>query len=834
MWTESKQSRTEAQSLYCVILAVLAIFVWRGSRATILAAPAGAPVERRARQDWPVYGGESSGDRYSPLRQINRTNVKQLRMAWKFDVGTEGGLQTNPLIVGRTLFIYTPSQKVVALDGVTGKQLWTFDAGIPAPQPNRGFSYWTDGKESRLFAGVMNYLYALDPDTGTPLTSFGNGGKIDMRKDLGAGDYTKNFAVLTTPGTVYKDMIIVGFRAPETQPAPHGDIRAYDVHTGKLRWTFHTIPYPGEIGYETWPKDAWKITGAANNWTGMVVDEKRGIIFVPTGSAVTDFYGADRVGDDLFANTLLALDANTGKRIWHFQDVHHDMWDRDFPSPPALVAVKRDGRMVDAVAQTTKHGFVFLFERATGKPLFPIEERPFPASDVPGEVSSKTQPIPLAPAPYARQLLTADMLTTRTPEVHAWASEQFKTFRSEGQFIPFSLGKQTVIFPGFDGGAEWGGPAVDPLRGVIYINSNDVPWTGGLAENKAGGVGSTLYQSQCALCHGGDLKGSPPEFPSLVGIDKRMSTTAISDLIHSGKGRMPSFPNLQDAGLQAVLEYVRTGVESAGGLAGNSGALARPISAAAAGAARDALGAKVYEHNCAICHGDDLMGAPSNYPPLAGVRGHLADEQIIDTVHNGKGRMPSFKKMPEKDTAALLHFLGASNTLLTTTVNADSVEVSSKKEAVSFYGRPDDEPKYRFTGYRKFVDPDGYPAVVPPWGTLNAIDLNTGRYLWKIPLGQYPELAAKGMKDTGSENYGGPIVTAGGLVIIGATIYDRKIRAFNSETGELLWEDELPFAGTATPATYMIDGKQYIVIATSGQRDHKGPQGAAYVAFALP
>jgi mono/diheme cytochrome c family protein len=491
--------------------------------------------------------------------------------------------------------------------------------------------------------------------------------------------------------------------------------------------------------------------------------------------------------------------------------------------------------MVDAVAQTTKQGFVFLFERATGKPLFPIQEKTFPASNIPGEVSSQTQPIPLAPAPYARQLLTADMLTERTPEAHAWASEQFKTFRSEGQFIPFGLGKQTVAFPGFDGGAEWGGPAVDPRKGVIYVNSNDVPWTGGLAESRiGGGAGSTLYQSQCVLCHGEDLKGSPPEFPSLIGIDKRMSSTAISDLIHSGKGRMPSFPNLQGAGLQAVLEYMRTGNESTGGHAGNYGAQVKPISAAAVGAARDPLGAKVYQHNCAICHGDDLMGAPSNYPPLADVRARLTDEQITDTVRNGKGRMPSFKKMPEKDTAALLHFLGTNNTLLIATVSSDMMEVSSKTEVTSLYGRPDDDPKYRFTGYRKFVDPDGYPAVAPPWGTLNAIDLNTGQYLWKIPLGQYPELAAKGMKDTGSENYGGPIVTVGGLVIIGATIYDRKIRAFNSDTGALLWEGELPFAGTATPATYMIDGKQYIVIATSGQRDHKGPQGAAYVAFALP
>jgi glucose dehydrogenase len=829
MWAEFERRGARPHLCDLLRLALVAVLVWSGSRVTIFAA------SRGARQDWPVYGGESSGDRYSALRQINRTNVKQLRMAWKFDVGTEGGLQTNPLVVGRTLFVYTPAEKVVALDGASGKQLWIFDAGVPAAQPSRGFSYWSDGKESRLFAGVMNYLYALDPSTGKPLENFGDGGRIDLRKDLGAGDYTKNFAVLTTPGTVYKDMIIVGFRAPETEPAPHGDIRAYDVRTGKLRWIFHTIPYPGEAGYETWPKDAWKVTGAANNWAGMVVDERRGIIFVPTGSAVTDFYGADRVGDDLFANTLLALDANTGKQIWHFQAVHHDMWDRDFPSPPALVRVKRDGKMVDAVAQTTKHGFVFLFERATGRPLFPIVEKPFPASDVPGEVASRTQPIPLAPVPYARQLLTAEMLTQRTPEAHAWASAQFKTFRSEGQFVPFSVGKQTVIFPGFDGGAEWGGPAVDPRKGIIYINSNDVPWTGGLAENKiGGGLGSTLYQNQCALCHGADLKGSPPQFPSLVGVDQRMSGSAILDLIHNGKGRMPSFPNLQGAGLQAVLEYVRTGGESDGGQVGGGSASVRPISAAAAGVARDALGAKVYEHNCAICHGDDLMGAPSNYPPLAGVRGRLADEQIIDAVHNGKGRMPSFKKMPEQDMTALLHFLGASNTLLASSANADSAEDSSKTEVVSFNGRPDDEPKYRFTGYRKFLDPDGYPAVVPPWGTLNAIDLNTGRYLWKIPLGEYPELAAKGMADTGSENYGGPIVTAGGLVIIGATIYDRKIRAFNSETGKLLWEGELPFAGTATPATYMIDGKQYIVIASNGQRDPKGPQGAAYVAFALP
>jgi glucose dehydrogenase len=835
MWDKGREDRRlrSAGRVLGVVISGLVIALACGRANFVFVEAASVKVsERTPMQDWPMYGGESTGDRYSPLKQINRDSVKRLRMAWRFDVGTEGGLQTNPLIVGRTMYIYSPSQKVIALDGATGKQKWAFDAGVPAQQPNRGFSYWSDGKESILFAGVMDHLYALDPDTGKPRADFGEGGKIDLRKDLGEGDYTKNFAVLTTPGTIYKDMIIIGFRAPETQPAPHGDIRAYDVHTGKLRWTFHTIPYPGEPGYETWPKDTWKTTGAANNWAGMVVDVQRGIVFVPTGSAVNDFYGSDRVGNDLYADTLLALNADTGKLIWHFQDVHHDIWDRDFPSPPALVTVMHNGQKVDAVAQTTKHGFLFLFDRSTGKSLFPIEEKPFPASDVPGEISSPTQPIPLAPAPYARQLLTAQMLTNRTPAVHAWAEEQFKSLRSEGLFVPFSAQRQTVIFPGFDGGAEWGGPAVDPHKGVIYINANDVPWTGGLAKSVRGGsVGSTLYQNQCALCHGVDLKGSPPEFPTLIDIDKRVSNDAIVALIHGGKGRMPSFPNLQGTNLDAMLEYLRTGADP-GGSHGNAAGV-RMVSPAIAGAARDPHGAKVYEHNCAICHSDDLMGAPSNYPPLVGVRERLSDEQIANNVHDGKGRMPSFQTISANDMASLLNFLGASNSILVSAPSTASTDISSKTEAASI-GKADKVPDYRFTGYRKFLDPDGYPAVVPPWGTLNAIDLNTGKYLWKIPLGQYPDLVAQGLDNTGCENYGGPIVTAGGLVIIGATIYDRKIRAFNSDTGEMLWEGELPFAGNATPATYMINGRQYIVLATSGQRDHKGPQGAAYVAFALP
>ncbi len=791
----------------------------------------GATQEKRgpAGQDWPMYGGDPSGDRYSPLRQINRENVKQLRVAWKVDVGAEGGLQTNPLIVGRTMFVYTPSEQILALDASTGAKLWTFDPGVQATQPSRGFSYWTDGKQNILFAGVMDHLYALDPATGKPIGSFGESGSVDLRKDLGNEDFASNFAVLTTPGTIYKDMIIVGCREPETHPAPHGDIRAYDVHTGKLRWVFHTIPHPGEPGYETWPKDAWKTAGSANNWSGMVVDRKLGILFVPTGSAVDDFYGADRVGNDLYANTLLALDANTGKRLWHFQGVHHDIWDRDFPSPPVLVTIKRDGKPIDAVAQTTKQGFVYLFERTTGKPLFPIEEKPYPPSDVPDEVASPTQPLPVVPAPFARQLLTADMLTNRTPEAHAWAVEQFSKFRSQGQFIPFSAGKETIIFPGYDGGAEWGGPAIDPDKAILYVNANDVAWTGSLAENKPGGSpGFNLYQSQCAVCHGDDRRGSPPQFPSLIGVNQRLSDAAIESLIHTGKGRMSSFPNLQGEKLRALVDYLHTGADAPGS------ASARPVSAAAAGAARDPQGAQVYANHCAICHEDDLRGAPSNYPALVGVRDRLSDQQIVGLVRNGKGRMPATPQLSDSEMAALLHFLGASPMNTAASQKLASPEKSDKVEAQSLGANSGEQLKYRFTGYKKFLDPDGYPAVAPPWGTLNAIDLNTGKYLWKIPFGQYPELVAKGMLDTGSENYGGPILTAGGLVIIGATIFDRKIRAFNSDTGELLWEGDLPFAGNATPATYMVDGKQYIVIATSGARDKKSPQGAAYVAFALP
>ena len=762
--------------------------------------------------DWSAYNGGIDGDHYSPLSQIHRGNVKHLSQAWVFDTGDRGGIQTNPLVVGGTLYAFTPTQKVIALDAATGQLKWKFDSGAGGTQPARGFAWWTGGGEARLFAGIMNFLYCLDPATGKPIPSFGENGRIDLRKGL-REPWQEQSIVLTTPGIIYKDLIIVGGRNPETHPAPPGDVRAFNVRTGELAWVFHTIPRPGEPGYETWPADAWKTAGAANNWAGMTLDASRGILFVPTGSAVFDFYGGDRVGNDLYADCELALDAATGKRLWHFQGVHHDIWDRDFSSPPALFTFMRNGKMVSALAQTSKQGHIYVFDRETGKPLYPITERPNPASTVPGEVASPTQPLPEVPQPFARQRLTEDMLTTRTPEAHAWAVKEFQTLRSEGQFLPFAVGQQTVVFPGFDGGGEWGGPAVDPRTNILYVNSNEMAWTGGLTPAKrSGSPGELVYESQCAMCHGPERAGAPPAFPSLVDIAKRLAPDKIADTVQHGKGRMPSFPNIDDARLTALLDFLRTDVDAA-----RSKELATVDAAKiAALAPANAPGAAIYRQRCAACHGQQQQGVPPAIPMLIGVGNRLSVAQVADVIHKGKGKMPGRPEFVGPDLDALLAYLSVDDHAMS------AIEATEPADA------------YTFTGYRKFLDPDGYPAIAPPWGTLNAIDLTTGKYLWEIPLGEYPELAKDGLTNTGSENYGGPIVTAGGVLFIGATIFDRKFRAFDSRTGNLLWESQLPYSGVATPATYMVGGRQFVVIAASGARAAKGPQGGAYVAFALP
>jgi quinoprotein glucose dehydrogenase len=696
------------------------------SLAPLLARGKGAdPIPTGAGRDWDIYGGGRESLRYSTLTQINRENVHALDVAWTFDTGDAypgSEMQCNPLVIDGVLYATTPKVNVIALDAATGALRWRFDPHqgrkVLSKMRNRGLTYWSDGLEARLFVAVRQFLYSLDAATGKPDPAFGSAGRIDLRKGLRPDG---EMVSLSTPGIIYKDLLIVGSLTSEALPTPPGDIRAFDVRTGALRWTFHTIPHPGERGYDTWPKEAWKFIGSANNWTGMALDERRGLVFAPTGSAAYDFYGANRKGDNLFANSLIALKADTGERVWHFQTVRHDIWDRDLPSPPTLVTVTRDGRKVDAVAQTTKSGYVYLLDREKGEPLFPIEYRKVPPSDLAGEVTAATQPFPTRPAPFARQILTEDMLTRRTPEAHEAARKRFATLRSGGQFVPGSR-QGTVIFPGYDGGAEWGGSAFDPETSLLYVNANEMAWILTMVppprgpRNRTRISGAQLYARECASCHGADRRGAPPEFPSLVAVDDRYTPSEIHTLLSEGSGRMPSYARLGKDERWAIIDYVLTGE---------------------------------------------------------------------DTVVRAKHR------------------------------------------------RAPMDMKYLSDGYKKFLDAEGYPAIAPPWGTLNAIDLGTGEYAWTIPLGSYPELAAQGMADTGSENYGGPVVTAGGLVFIAATSFDRKIRAFDKAKGTLLWESTLPAAGNATPAVYEAGGRQFMVIAAGGGKS-KDPPGGRYVAYALP
>jgi quinoprotein glucose dehydrogenase len=702
------------------LLVILASFIAHAAETNARHAPA------TGYRDWKVYGGGSESIRYSNLDQINRGNVQALRVAWTFDTGDAfdtSEMQCNPIVVNGVLYATTPKLRVVALDAATGKLRWAFDPNDGAKTAhsvrNRGVTYWENGRDQRILFVTRHYLYALDAQTGTRIARFGDAGRVDLREGLGRDPREVSISA-TTPGIIYRDLFIIGGLMSEDLPCPPGDIRAFDVRTGKIRWSFHTIPHPGEFGYDTWPKDAWKYSGAANNWSGMSVDEKRGLVFVPTGSAAFDFYGANRLGDDLFANTLIALKAATGERVWHFQAVKHDLWDRDFPAPPNLVTVMRDGKLVDAVAQVTKAGVVFVFERDNGKPLFPIEYRDVPRTEVDGEQTAPKQPFPLKPPPFARQILTEEMLSRRTPEAHQAVLDQFRKIRSAGQFVPPSF-EGTVIFPGFDGAGEWGGAAFDPASGLLYVNSNEMPWILRLIERpklSEHSSGREIYLTECANCHRQDLHGSPPDFPSLVDIGKKYSEPEIRTIVREGRGRMPAFAETSRESMQALVHYLLTGEDSAVHLEAHS----------------------------------------SPWP----------------------------------------------------------------------FGL-----KYSSDGYNKFLDPEGYPAVEPPWGTLNAINLDTGEIDWKIPFGEFPELVAQGIRNTGSENYGGPVVTAGGLLFIGATDHDRKFHAYDKATGKLLWETVLPAGGNATPATYEVNGRQFVVIAAGGGKSGE-PSGGSYVAFSLP
>ncbi len=667
-----------------------------------------------------MVGGSPFNLHYSALDEINKSNVSQLHVAWTYDSGDaypDSQIECNPIVIDGVMYVTTPTLRVVALNAATGEQLWSFDTTKGrAPNVNRGLTYWSDGSQARILVTAGYELFSIDAKTGKPDADFGAHGKVDLRQPFETQGREASLTV-TSPGTIYKDLLILGSAVAENLPATYGDVRAYDVRTGKLRWTFHTIPRPGEFGYQTWPPDSWKTTGAANNWTGMALDPERGLIYIPTGSAAFDFYGADRHGDDLFADTLLCLDAATGTRKWHFQAIRHDVWDLDFPSPPTLLTVRRAGRMVDAVAVAGKNGYIYVLNRETGESLFPLEEHPIPSSAVDGEQLAKTQRVPTAPPPFVRQRLDETMVTNRTAAAHSAVLEQLRNLNYGALFIPPSL-KGTVYFPGLAGGAEWGGSAYDPQTHLYYVNANELGWVVRLVPSQSvqrHARPTRIYQAMCAGCHGPDRRGAPPEYPALDQPAK-LTAAQISTMLHQGGGRMPSFASLGEPAIAALQNWLLTNDD----------------------------------HPVAV-----------HFPPRA----------------------------------------------------ANSLQ-------------------YAAQGYDKFLDPDGYPATTPPWGTLNAINLDTGEYAWKVPLGEYPDLVAKGMKDTGTENHGGAVVTAGGLLFIGATHYDNKLRAFDKQTGKLLWETLLPFAANATPAVYELNGKEYVVVAAGGGRDRAS--GALYLAFALP
>ncbi|WP_206613423.1 PQQ-binding-like beta-propeller repeat protein [Parahaliea mediterranea] len=701
------------------------------SKARLLALLLGAAPAVAAAGDfeaWQHYGGDPGNTHYSSLSQINRDNVASLQPAWTYhsaagkDLPASSELQVNPIVVDGVLYGRNPLYNVFAVDAASGKVRWTYDPPLEhvGLSNMRGLTYWpgSDKQAPRILFTTGHFLLALNATNGQLIDSFGDKGRVDLREGLGRDPALVSINA-PSPGVLFGDLIIMGSAVTETAGAAPGDIRAYDVRSGKLVWTFHTIPHPGEVGHDTWPEDAWKTFGGANAWAGMSVDEARGVVYVPTGSPAPDFDGSGRSGANLFGNSIIALDARSGKRLWHYQAVHHDLWDRDLSSAPTLVEVTRDGKQHQWLAQASKQGVLYLLDRDSGEPVFAVEEVPVPASAVPDEQAYPTQPAVTLPEPFSRQHMSVDDLSDISPEAHAYVKAQWEQAESFAYLRPPGL-KPSVLFPGFYGGANWGGGAFDPATNTYYINAMEAPHLvqmEAVEVNKGSelGMGQFLFRQHCSGCHGVNLEGFYPYAPALKDVAERLDKRSAHRTVAEGKGRMMPFSHLNRHERDAIIDYL-----------------------------------------------------------FAFSRG--------ETV-------------PEDDSA-------------------------------------EKETRYVFAGYRDFVDQRFYPAVKPPWGTLTAIDLATGKRRWQIPLGEYEQLSKEGIAPTGTRNYGGPVVTAGGLLIIAASS-DARLRIFDKHSGELLWSYPLPAAGYATPATYEIDGRQYIVITCSGGKLGT-PTGDAYMAFALP
>lgn len=689
----------------------------------------GCQPQNPQHETWEVYRGDHENSSYSSLSQINIRNVEQLDTAWVFRPrdampgARYGKYECNPIVVDGIMYLTSARRWLYALDALTGEKIWSFDPfdGERGGGMCRGVTYWRHQEDRRILFTAGNYLFAINANNGQPISDFGEAGKVNL--NFHQGESGEAWVVPTSPGIVYNNLLILGSEVSEMHGAAPGHIRAFDIKTGGVAWIFHTIPQPGEIGYDTWPSDAWKYVGGANNWGGMSLDIRRGIVYAPLGSPTYDFYGADRKGKNLFGNSLVALEAATGRLIWYFQTTHHDLWDYDLPAPPSLVSVERDGRNIDAVVLTTKTGFLFVFDRETGEPLFPVEERPVPPSRIPGEEAWPTQPFPLNPAPYARQSMSPGDLNVFSPGANDSLRLQFQKLRFEGLYTPPDT-SGTLMIPGTRGGSEWGGAAYDPESGIVYLNANESPEIATIQKVKAGGP---------------------------------VENRTVNE-----------------------------------------------------------LGEIFYNNYCASCHGTDRQGTTPLGPPLKDLKNRMSEEEALNRITFGSGRMPAFRKLVQGKEEEIIAFL-----------------YQKKKSEISNKNRQNTDTSSRYlnlTAYSHFRDQKGRPAIKPPWGTLNALDISSGEYLWRIPLGNREDLQLPGAPPTGTLNYGGPLVTAGGLVFIGAA-GDGKFRAFDKTTGALIWETQLPGNGYATPSTYMIDGRQYISIGVSGTDQQ--PAGCVYT-FALP